>query len=162
SGKPAAQARVNVDGMDGRTDEQGRFRLNPYPGNHYDVSAYPPDREPYLGVRERLTWPKGAVKREIHLTLPRGVLVRGKIREQGTEKAVAGASIQFVPRGSAGDVPRIITGWEGAVLSGSNGDFRIAVPLTAGSLFVHGPSPEYVLREILSNKFHYEKPGGVR
>ena len=40
-------------------------------------------------------WTKGAVKKEIDLTLPRGVLIRGKVTEEGTGRPVAGASVQF-------------------------------------------------------------------
>ncbi len=41
----------------------GRFRVNPRSGDTYFVTAYPPAGQPYLGVRRRFEWPKGAVER---------------------------------------------------------------------------------------------------
>src|SRR5262249_14295686 len=107
--KPVANARLAVYagaefgpyyGIDGRADAQGRFRLNPAPGNFFEVSAYPRDGEPYLAVQKSLKAPKASVKEEIDLDLPRGVLVRGKVAEARSGESVAGASLHFRPRGT--------------------------------------------------------------
>ena len=73
-----------LSGMAGRADEKGRFRLNPSPGNSFHVSAYAPDGEPYLTLEKRIQWPRAAVKQQVDLSLPRGVLVRGTVTEGGT------------------------------------------------------------------------------
>ena len=44
-------------------------------------------------VAKLFNWPKGAVEYPIDLALPRGVLIRGKVTEEGSGKPVAGASI---------------------------------------------------------------------
>ncbi len=43
-------------------------------------------------------WPKGAVEYPIDLALPRGVVIRGKVTEEGSGKPVAGARISFGSR----------------------------------------------------------------
>src|SRR5262249_22020024 len=82
TGKPVANARLTVyaakeelgswGGLGARADAQGRFHINPLPGNFFHVTAYPPDSEPYLALRKLVRWPKAAVKQEVELKLPRG------------------------------------------------------------------------------------------
>src|SRR5262249_43871774 len=53
-------------------------------------------------------------------------------------------------------------GWEGTVVSGDDGTFRIAVPAGRGHLLIHSPASDYVLQEIGSSEIVYGKPGGER
>ncbi len=106
TGKPAPHALVDLDiqGDDGssawagdfETDAQGRFRANPGSAHRYLVIAFPPEREPYLNVSTRFEWPKGAIEHPVDLALPRGVLVRGKVTEEGSGKPIAGARIGYI------------------------------------------------------------------
>jgi RNA polymerase sigma factor (sigma-70 family) len=174
SGKPVPNARLTVyaarseadswGGMDARADDQGRFRINPLPGNFFQVSAYAPDGEPYLTVEKRLTWPRAAVKQQVRLTLPRGVLVRGKVTEGGSDKALAKATVQFIPRRADNPNLRkdVLTGWENTVVSGDDGRFDICVLPGPGHLLIHGPTPDYVYTEVPEAKLLQGKEGGRR
>ena len=85
-------------GVDTRTDADGRYSVNAYPGESYLVTAYPPRGEPYLVVVRTGDWPKGAVKQEVDVKLPRRAVVRGKVVEAGTGKAgLLSATVAFVP-----------------------------------------------------------------
>ena len=74
-------------------DAEGRFRANPLSADRYEVSAAAPEGQPYLTVSKLFNWPKGAVEYPIDLALPRGVVIRGKVTEEGSGKPVAGARI---------------------------------------------------------------------
>ena len=62
------------------------------------LEVYAPEGEPYLSIFHRARWEKGAVRQEVTIRLPRGVLVRGKVTEAPTGKPVAGASVEYVQR----------------------------------------------------------------
>src|SRR5262249_31115361 len=98
------------------------------------------------------------------IDLPRGVLVRGKIREAASDRPVAEASVQFLPdeKNNRNLRSNLVTGWEGTVVSGDDGTFRIAVPAGRGHLLIHSPASDYVLQEIGSSEIVYGKPGGER
>ncbi len=154
----------SLSGMAGRADEKGRFRLNPSPGNYFHVSAYAPDGEPYLTLEKRIQWPRAAVKQQVDLSLPRGVLVRGTVTEGGTGKAVAKAVVQFIPRHAENPHFRrdVLTGSDSAVVSGDDGQFDICVLPGPGHLLIHGPTRDYVFAEIGDAKLLQGKEGGIR
>jgi RNA polymerase sigma factor (sigma-70 family) len=161
TGKPAAGAWLtNGTG----TDADGRFRLRfaGHGGVTLIVSA--PQGQPYLKVFHRVEWPKGAIKQEVTITLPRGVLVRGKVTEAGSGKPVARAAVQFWPRASSDpNRPKnVITGWQNPVVTNEDGTFRIAVLPGEGHLLIQGPTPDYVHEEIDSEMIRTGRPGGSR
>ncbi len=174
SGEPIAGARLSVfssmktdgsyGGVDGVANQQGRYRIHPIRGNVFHVTAYPPDSSPCLIVKQEFDWPKGAASHKVDLALPRGVLIRGKITEMGTEKPVVGASIQYYPRRDNVIKPfrDVITSGSAAVLSDSDGAFQIAVIPGKGHLLIHAPNMDYVLREIGEHVILDGKPGGQR
>src|SRR4051794_10609408 len=124
------------------------------------MRAFPPEGEPYPGRELEFAWPKGAVRKEVDLSLPRGVLLRGKVAEEGTGRPVAGASLQFFARKKPDDV---VDGFEAIVAGRDDGSFRQAVPPGKGYLMVMGPTLEYVPREIGgATLFGRGQPGGVR
>ncbi|HEV3258655.1 MAG TPA: sigma-70 family RNA polymerase sigma factor [Gemmataceae bacterium] len=151
-------------GIDGRADANGRFRINPSPGNYFNVTAYAPDGQPYFTVRKLIKWPKAAVKHQVELKLPRGVLVRGKVTEAGSGKPVGWASVQFMPREANNPNLRedVLTGWEGAVMGGSDGVFGITVLPGPGHLLIHAATPDYVLQQIGGHRLYSGRPGGPR
>jgi RNA polymerase sigma factor (sigma-70 family) len=151
-------------GMDGRADEKGRFRINPLPGAFFEVSAYAPDGEPYLSLKQRVNWPKAAVKQQIELKLPRGVLVHGKVTEAGSGTPLAKATVQFIPRRAGNPNFRrdVVTGWEGSVITGDDGTFALGVLPGPGHLLVRGPTLDYVLTEVGERKLNTGKEGGQR
>jgi protocatechuate 3,4-dioxygenase beta subunit len=174
TGKPAAGVRLTVltelqhslltTGTSAtRSDAEGRFKLTPYPGSDMTVVAYPNDGTPYLPVLKRVSWPRAAVKHSLSMTLPRGVLVRGRVTEQPSGKAVGGAAVDFVPRNVnnpfyRGDIPR--SGLK--TLSGPDGTFRLAVLPGPGCLMVKGPTQDYVHTPTSSAQVNTGKPGGWR
>jgi RNA polymerase sigma factor (sigma-70 family) len=174
TGKPVPGARLTVyaarkeddswGGMDARADEKGCFRINPLPGNVFEVSAFAPDGEPYLSLKQRVNWPKAAVKQQIELKLPRGVLVRGKVAEAGSGKALANATALFIPRQAGNPNFRrdIVTGWDNTAVSGDDGTFDLCVLPGPGHLLVRGPTPDYVFQEIAERKLLSGKEGGQR
>jgi RNA polymerase sigma factor (sigma-70 family) len=144
---------VEVPGVDGRTDAQGRFQLNPYLGNRYHLFVSGPEGQPYLTVKKTLPWPRGAARQKVAVALPRGVIVQGRVREAPAGKAVARARIDFwtkampPPRGIATEPPDGIL-YPAPVKTGARGDFRLVVPPGACYLLVNGPTPDYVWHKL--------------
>jgi hypothetical protein len=147
-------------------DAQGHFQVNPIAGESYTLAAYPTGGEPYLIFDEDVPLPKGAIKVKHDLKLPRGVLIKGKVTEAGTGRPLAGASIQYISASDqfigADNRRRIIAGWQAIVASQQDGSFQIAVLPGKGHLLVFGPTPDFVLEEIGSNRLYSDKPGGQR
>jgi RNA polymerase sigma factor (sigma-70 family) len=175
TGKPVPLARLSVHaseledyfgagpGSDGTTDAEGRFRLNPFHGKNFTVTAYGPRGQPYLTRTLQFKWPKGTVKYQVELQLPRGVLIHGKVTEAASGQLVAGTSVQYIPTSDNPNVrPYILTGWEGMELSGPDGVFHMAVLPGQGHLLFSGPTGDYLHEEIGSNRLYDDKPGGQR
>ncbi len=123
-------------------DDQGRFTVNPSPGAYFRISAFPAKDQPYLVPEYKLAWTKGSVKKVMDIKLPRGVLIRGKVIEQGISRPVAGAPVQYL---AARNLDNVLDGWQGVVVSENDGSFRIVVSPGKGHLFVYGPTSGYIL-----------------
>lgn len=173
TGKPVAHARLtayakqsemgSAVGIEGQADANGRFRLRPYPGKIFELRAYPPSDQPYLVIDKNVTWPDGADRHEVDLTLPRGVLVRGRVTERSSGRLVEGAAVQYhAQHKNPHAVDSIVTGWLGMVVSDAQGTFQVAVPAGKGSLLIHGPTRDYVQTVIGSNQIDNGRPGGRR
>src|SRR5262249_19633385 len=123
-----------------------------------------PEGWPYLSVHHRVQWPKGSVKQEVKIALPRGVLVRGKVTEAGSGKPIAGAGVQFWPQ-QVDDPNRpknVLTGWSHCEVSREDGTFRMAVLPGLGHLLIQGPTPDFVHQEIGHEVISNGRPGGSR
>ncbi len=123
--------------------------MNPIAGESYTLGAFPTGGEPYLIQQDELKWNKGAVKATHDIKLRRGVLIRGKVTERETGRPLPASSIQFMPV-NGGD--SVLSGWQAIVASQDDGSFQIAVPAGKGHLLVFGPTGDYVLGEIGSNR----------
>ncbi|HET6881031.1 MAG TPA: M56 family metallopeptidase [Pirellulales bacterium] len=152
----------------GRADEKGRYRISPRPGIRFGLAAYPPSGAPYLAREtppdKAIRWQGGERVKQVDLTLPRGVLVRGKVVEAGSDVPVAGAAVQYVPetsnnRSASRD---IVTGWQGIEVTDKDGRFAIAVLPGPGRLLVSGPQGNYVFQEIGDRELGLGRPGGTR
>jgi RNA polymerase sigma factor (sigma-70 family) len=142
TGKPVPGALVRpVWGDAVRTDDKGRYRVKPGLEGSHRIEVMPPDSEPYLPVETTAEWPKGAVRHELNLTLPRGVLVRGKVTEGASGKPIDGAVIY--------DGGRLWLRW---VKSGADGTFAIAVAPGRNPLLVKGPDNDYVALQVTSKE----------
>ena len=103
--------------------------------------ASAPDGQPYLELSKQFDWPKGAVEHSMDLALPRGVVIHGKVIEEGSGRPVAGARISFgARRVNASGASN------GRAASDADGSFRLAALPGPGYLAVLGPSDDYVLR----------------
>ncbi len=143
-----------------QADKQGRFTITPYSGDYFRMRVFPPDGQPYLARELEFAWTKGSVKKELDVTLPRGVLIHGTVTEDGTGSPVEGASVQFFPMKPPGD---IIHGFEAIVVSKADGSFDVAVPPGKGHLMILGPTLEYIPQEISGGKLYASgQPGGIR
>ena len=121
TGKPLANAIVSVDesGPFG-TDADGRFRANPRSSDRYMVQVLAPQGQPYLNVRtQEFEWIKGTIEHRVDLVLPRGVMIRGKVTEEGSGKPIAGTMLGYLcgpnPGGPDRSLvwPRVVgAGWD--------------------------------------------------
>jgi RNA polymerase sigma factor (sigma-70 family) len=153
--------------VDGLTDEKGRFQLQPYGGPHLEIYVHPPKDAPNLGLIKTLTWPKGKVKETLNIQLPEGILVSGRLTEEPSGKAVAGARITFGPEYVPALNREVLFGGSGwHVESGKDGKFQIAVPPVPGQLLIQGPSRDYIslllYHDVVTGKISKEGSGFPR
>lgn len=140
-------------------DSDGRFRVNVASGDPFGVVAYPPSDQPYTIAVAEVVWTKGQINKQLDIKLARGVVIRGKVTEQGTGRPLAGSSILFVPvKGPAG----VESKWDSTVPSAEDGFFRIVVPPGKGHLLVFGPTSDYVHKVIGRRTRMEDLPGGER
>jgi RNA polymerase sigma factor (sigma-70 family) len=132
-----------------RADDQGRFKVNPYAGDYFRPYVFPPAGQPYLSREAEFAWTKGAVRKEVEFKLARGVLIRGKVTEQGTGRPVAGASVQFFPAKKSHD---LVYGSDAILTTRDGGSFQVAGPPGKGYLMVVGPTLDYIPQEIGGGK----------
>lgn len=148
--------------VEGSTDAQGRFRLSTTRGDQFALWAVPPDGTPYLIRRMRpIAWTESDREKQIDVTLPRGVLVRGTVVEADTGAAVAEALVRYVPE-QANNPDHADDIFPEQSVSGPDGRFEIAVLPGPGRLLVDGPTSQYVLEEIGSQQLSHGQPGGRR
>ena len=98
------------------------------------------------------------------MTLPRGVLVRGKVVEAESGVPIAGATVQYEPEeaNNPNYADDILTGWQGIQLSNDRGEFEIVVLPGPGHLLVHGTQGEFVIRETSSSQLSRGHAGWQR
>ena len=89
--------RRHVQHADSAPTTRGDSRPTRSPGEYFRVTAFAPQGQPTWCPQVEFAWTKGAVKKELDIKVPRGVLIRGKVTEAGTGRPLAGSSIQFIP-----------------------------------------------------------------
>ncbi|HYT94613.1 MAG TPA: sigma-70 family RNA polymerase sigma factor, partial [Gemmataceae bacterium] len=152
TGKPMAGVELVVSAFRGangrdafaRTDAQGRYSVNPYPGDTFTIRAWPPTGEPYVGVEQQLTWTKGAARQTLDFNLPRGVTVKGQVVEAPAGKALARVRVFYLPRVEGNPQLRrgLLVGSYWPARSAADGTFRLVVPVGPGHLLVNADNPE--------------------
>jgi RNA polymerase sigma factor (sigma-70 family) len=169
--KPAIRASISVradrQGL-GRftntsigTDAEGRFRVNPPPGDRFVVYVTAPRGEPYLGVLKSFDWPKGAVEHSVDLALSRGALIRGKVTEQDSGKSIAGAMVHWQDHRTPG-VPSETTNTSWTPQTAADGSYELVAVPGPGHLAIKAPGDDYVLVDIRERQFFYGQTGGRR
>ena len=147
--------------MAGRTDAEGRFRLNPYSGKIFFISVYPPDGQPYLSYQKEIKLSGGQQPPQIEIALPRGVLLRGKITEKSSGDSVAGAAVKYEEQSRRPYRPdRILPDYSPPYVRGisrDDGTYQIAVPPGRGTLFIQGPRNDYIRRTINTWDFNSDR-----
>ena len=166
--KPIANAEVCANGGDVvETDALGRYRTRAV-GRFSDavsterciVMVNAPRGQPYLNFRtEEFEWPNGAIEHRVDLVLPRGVVIRGKVTEEGTGKPIAGTTLGYRSRPTR--APQYDAGY-GLAWSGPDGSFALAVSPKSNHLIAWGPSEDYVLQEAGERMIQEGQPGGRR
>jgi RNA polymerase sigma factor (sigma-70 family) len=152
------------NGVEARTDADGRFRLRPFPGEYYNLRFYPPAGSPYLVAHKRLRWPAGAERQQLWLALQRGVLVQGRVIEAGSRRPVAGAAVDYAPgqsvrRALEPDPADRSLWWQTTdVSSGPDGSFALAVFPGQGRLLIRGPTADYLHLEISDDQLIRGRP----
>jgi beta-lactamase regulating signal transducer with metallopeptidase domain len=162
TGLPVPHAVVSSGPFHFEADADGRFRVATSSGrtNRFGVRAQSPDGAPYLLAMTQGEWPKGAVEETADVALPRGVVVRGKITEEGTGRAVTGAVVRVTPYPGPGGPP---PSFPIPAVTGPDGAYRVAAPPGPGYLVVQGPDDDYVLREFGADGGMYvARPGRRR
>jgi RNA polymerase sigma factor (sigma-70 family) len=148
TGKPLAGALLRPwSGEPLRTDDKGRFHFRPQLEGTHRIEVTAPDGQPYLPLEVTADWPKRAVRHEVNLALPRGVLVRGKVTDAASGKPIAGAVIF--------DGAAL---WLRSVKSGADGSFAIAVAPGRSPLLVKGPDNDYVATQVTSKELFRDTP----
>ena len=113
-----------------RADDQGRFTMNPIAGESSPSAPSRPAASRTWSSGTSSSGPRGRSRRPHDIRVRRGVLIRGKVTEQGTDRPLAASSIQYIPvRG--GD--SVLSGWQATVASQDDGSFQIAVPPARGT-----------------------------
>jgi RNA polymerase sigma factor (sigma-70 family) len=136
--------------VEGRTDRDGRYRVRPFPGKRLTVWAHPPHEMPYLALSQGLEWPAGAARQRADLSLPRGVLVRGTVKEARSARPVAGAAVRYEWAYRDNPFRTRATARRGAqwqirdARTKPDGAFCLAVPPGPGNLLVKAAEPDFV------------------
>ena len=159
TGKPIASAAIRVSGVHVISDQNGHYAANVPPAAGIKLEVFPPEGQPYLAITDKGTYPKGTVKTTKDIKLPRGVVFRGKVIEQGSGRPIAGASVQWIAARSRDGV---IEGWQAVVVTKADGSYEIVVEPGRGHLFVYGPTAGYILEVIGSGMLFAAKSGGER
>jgi hypothetical protein len=113
---------------------------------------------------ESIVWESGERVKEVNMTLPRGVLVKGMVQSAGSETPIAGATIKYTPESSnnPNDTDDILTGWQDLKVSKEDGSFETVILPGPGRLLVHKLGGNFVLQEIGSRELSRGQPGGLR
>jgi hypothetical protein len=154
----AGQGRIAIP-AEFETDGDGRFRLNPPPANNsFSVTAFSPEGQPYLSAAKRLIWPKGSLEQSLDFALPRGILIHGKVTEEGSGKPIPGASVQLVSRADQQNRRNSAR----AGITADDGSFQFGALPGPGYVFVRALGDEYVLQELGGRMLELGESGGRR
>jgi beta-lactamase regulating signal transducer with metallopeptidase domain/protocatechuate 3,4-dioxygenase beta subunit len=158
TGKPVAGAKVSATTIPGpmaasafgTSDAQGRFRVSAYTAKSYIVTAHAPQGTAYLAHEATVNWGETEREHEVKIELPPGVLVTGKIVEQGSGQPIAGATVRYAAQRLnpfAKGIP--LLGVDQPIdITDAQGHFAIAIPAGRGTLTVKSATGEHVLEQL--------------
>jgi RNA polymerase sigma factor (sigma-70 family) len=163
TGKPVPRARLTISGMgqdtdsplpsDVRADADGHFEARTYAAESYWIYAFAPPGESYVGRSLEFSWPEGVVRDSLNIALMPGALVRGIVKDARTGQPVAGALVGWWPEEDIRHGrPGVLTQRYTNVPSRPDGTFQVGVLPGPGLLMVHGPTPDYIHRELFHDR----------
>ncbi len=149
-----------------QTDEQGRFHVRGRPRAGCSIYVYPPVGLAYPAWGQHVKWPKHAVRHKVRIEVPKGLLVCGKVVEEGTGKPVAGAGVEYQLCRDREDSYHskafaYSIYWAAEyrkILTDNDGAFQVAVVPGQGYLMVKAPGPEFVSRYVTWGDLQYDRP----
>jgi RNA polymerase sigma factor (sigma-70 family) len=150
--------------LTGKTDEKGHYKFHLYSGWGAGVEIHPLPGDPHLGLRRAITWPKGAVKQQLDLTLPPAVLVKGKVVEEASGKPLDNTNLYYLPQTQNNPSPApggALLGANHPVYTSADGSFQIAVPPGKGHLLIAAPSGGFAYRWVSADQLLSGTPGGL-
>jgi RNA polymerase sigma factor (sigma-70 family) len=137
----------SMDTFDTRTDAEGRFRVRVFPKRPYTVEFHPPGGSSYLAIR-RMETPR-TLGLSGDFILPRGVVVQGRLIEEGTATPVAGGSLLWDAPAAVTEPqfnPSVIIRAFGMTRADETGQFTLTVPRGPVRFVAFGPTQEYIAR----------------
>ncbi len=118
---------------------------------------------PYLVLNKRIQWPAGAAQQQADLTLQRGVLVRGTVKEAGSGRPISGAGVRYNGLGGSSRIsasdPKARSSTRD-VHSAADGTFQFTVPTGLGHLLAKAAEPDYLHTEITLGQLIDGRKGG--
>jgi len=162
SGKPVANAAVMAPQGDfgafwqmTRTDDKGRYRINPFPpGNDmglgraksYFLNVFPPNGEPLLVSRLAIPLSRGK-SQQVDIALKQGTLVIGRVLDEAN-RPVEGARVQYRPKNPGHERTYMTAPTEASqvqvAITKEDGSYELGVPPGKGELLVLGPTLDFI------------------
>jgi hypothetical protein len=147
--------------VQGRTDDQGRFRLNIPKVDAFEVQATAPHNTPYFNAVLKVA-AQTDLTQPLRVELPRGVAVHGRVIQQPAGTPAIGAGVGYLARNDNPIVkrnqPRLLSTTPAAVTD-DQGWFTLGVPEGPGTLIVWTASADNVQYSISSSELMAGKPG---
>ncbi len=140
TGKPAVGARWAEPPITSPatrdTDAMARLAMNQLAPGKFSLRVFPPEGSDYLGVETRFDLQGEPRVLEPTIRLPRGVILQGRVLEEGTGKGIAAAEVQhFLGKFDTQEGPTRLFAFRAR--TDAEGMFRLAVPPTKGNLILH-------------------------
>jgi hypothetical protein len=132
-------------------------------GTEFAIFVSGPDGQPYRRVKKTLAWPRSAVRQTVAIALPRGVLIRGLVREEATGQPLAEARVDYwsksfqAPRDAGSGQPEGVL-YPAPCKTDAAGRFELVVPAEPGHLLVNGRAGDYAIRRIGIDAFGLKLP----
>ncbi len=157
---PLLVAGVRIPPDSTTADAEGRFRLSTGPDAEGRVIAFTSAGQPYFRAWKVIKRTAESVTDSADLALPRGVMVRGKVTEQGSGRPVTGAAVIFFDRPPPNKRENPLHTMH--VETNADGSFAVAVPARPGYLIVRGPIEDYVFESLDLDLVLTGRPGNRR
>jgi len=130
------------------SDDAGRYRIERLAAGKHELHAYAWQTN-YAPLDTEVELAAEPLEVQMDLKLPRGVVVTGRVIEEGTDRGVAGACLGYEPPPDGDGIP---TMYGISTTTDDDGMFRIVVPRGKGKLKIGELPPGYA-RENLRHRF---------